>query len=55
MGWGQRRIGPNKIPSSKSETKADQSLHPSWEAKRKLKQKESAGIMPSQGTKIKFS
>lgn len=55
MGWGQRRIGPNKIPPSKSETKADQSLHPSWEAKRKLKLKESAGIIPSQGTKIKFS
>lgn len=35
--------------------KDDQPLHPSWEAKRKLKEKQSLVIMPSQGTKIKFS
>lgn len=35
--------------------KEDKSLHPSWEAKRKLKEKETAGIVPSQGKKIKFS
>ncbi|KAG6890813.1 hypothetical protein C0995_003246 [Termitomyces sp. Mi166 len=29
-------------------------IHPSWEAKRKLKEKESVGIVPGQGTKIKF-
>lgn len=29
-------------------------LHPSWEAKRKLKEKESGGIVPSTGKKIKF-
>lgn len=29
-------------------------MHPSWEAKRKLKEKESASIVPSQGKKIKF-
>lgn len=30
-------------------------LHPSWEAKRRLKEKQSIGIVPSQGKKIKFS
>lgn len=30
-------------------------LHPSWEAKRKLKEKQSIGIVASQGKKIKFS
>ncbi|KAL5520111.1 hypothetical protein ACEPAG_1771 [Sanghuangporus baumii] len=31
------------------------SLHPSWEAKRRLKEKESPAIVPSMGTKIKFT
>ncbi|KAL5501507.1 hypothetical protein ACEPAH_8767 [Sanghuangporus vaninii] len=30
-------------------------LHPSWEAKRRLKEKESPAIVPSMGTKIKFT
>ena len=30
-------------------------LHPSWEAKRRLKEKQSIGIIASQGKKIKFS
>jgi BUD22 domain-containing protein len=30
-------------------------LHPSWEAKRKLKEKQSIGMVASQGKKIKFS
>ena len=30
-------------------------LHPSWEAKRRLKEKQSIGIVASQGKKIKFS
>ncbi|KAL5524604.1 hypothetical protein ACEPAF_9744 [Sanghuangporus sanghuang] len=30
-------------------------LHPSWEAKRRLKEKESPAIVPSVGTKIKFT
>jgi len=30
-------------------------LHPSWEAKRRLKEKQSIGIVTSQGKKIKFS
>lgn len=33
---------------------ASEKLHPSWEAKRKLKEKEQIGIIPSQGKKIKF-
>ena len=37
------------------ERKEERSLHPSWEAKRKLKEKESASIVPSRGKKIKFS
>jgi len=35
-------------------TAAPEKLHPSWEAKRKLKEKEEIGIVPSQGKKIKF-
>ncbi|KAF9516436.1 hypothetical protein BS47DRAFT_662974 [Hydnum rufescens UP504] len=30
-------------------------LHPSWEAKRKMKEKEKIAIVPAQGKKIKFS
>ena len=30
-------------------------LHPSWEAKRKMKEKQSIAIVASQGKKIKFS
>ena len=29
-------------------------LHPSWEAKRKMKEKEKVAIVPAQGKKIKF-
>ncbi|KIP05392.1 hypothetical protein PHLGIDRAFT_128949 [Phlebiopsis gigantea 11061_1 CR5-6] len=32
----------------------DKPIHPSWEAKRKLKEKQSAGIIPAQGKKIVF-
>jgi len=32
----------------------DVKLHPSWEAKRKLKEKDRAAIVPSQGKKIMF-
>lgn len=35
--------------------RADRPMHPSWEAKRKLKEKESARILPSQGKKIVFN
>ncbi|GLB38425.1 putative BUD22 [Lyophyllum shimeji] len=63
-GWGQRaassqgsapqRSGPPARSSVGGRTE-EKSLHPSWEAKRKLKEKESATIVPSQGKKIKFS
>ncbi|KAI9443204.1 Bud-site selection protein [Lactarius indigo] len=32
----------------------DLALHPSWEAKRRMKEKSSAAIIPSQGKRIKF-
>lgn len=32
----------------------DRPLHPSWEAKRRLKEKMAASIVPSQGQKIVF-
>ena len=35
-------------------TKEDKPLHPSWEAKKKLKEKQSVGIVPAQGKKIVF-
>ncbi|TFK27741.1 Bud-site selection protein [Coprinopsis marcescibilis] len=40
--------------ASKSSNSATKGLHPSWEAKRKLKEKERDAIVPSQGKKIKF-
>ncbi|CAA7261516.1 unnamed protein product [Cyclocybe aegerita] len=54
-GWGSRSTNTmtsQKLPGAKDNSKP---LHPSWEAKRKLKEKESVGIVPSQGKKIKFS
>jgi hypothetical protein len=39
----------------KADRKDVKPLHPSWEAKRRLKEKEGGGIVPSQGTKIKFA
>ena len=54
---GNRHAKPitqNNPLSTHMGRKGDQSLHPSWEAKRKLKEKEGASIVPSKGTKIKF-
>ncbi|KAF9013517.1 Bud-site selection protein [Cyathus striatus] len=46
----------NPAPSAANFKRADDKpLHPSWEAKRKLKEKDFGGIVPSQGQKIKFS
>ncbi|KAF8655487.1 hypothetical protein AX16_003045 [Volvariella volvacea WC 439] len=47
-------LGRARHPS-RDRTKEDKPLHPSWEAKRKLKEKEGATILPGQGKKIKFS
>ncbi|TFK74801.1 hypothetical protein BDN72DRAFT_955467 [Pluteus cervinus] len=60
-GWSQRSAPVNsnmerQRKSGNAQTNAERPLHPSWEAKRKLKEKESSGgIIPSQGKKIKFS
>ena len=63
-GWGQRK---NSAPSSSKRVgtstrsaaqqppqREERPLHPSWEAKKKQKEKQSAGILPPQGKKIKF-
>jgi len=59
-GWSGRSnnaVGVSilKTAVTKAGRKDDKPLHPSWEAKRKLKEKEGGGIVPSQGTKIKFA
>lgn len=33
----------------------DKPVHPSWEAKMRLREKQSAAIVPAQGTRITFS
>ncbi|KII90854.1 hypothetical protein PLICRDRAFT_52558 [Plicaturopsis crispa FD-325 SS-3] len=62
-GWGQRKnhdpnpsnfTAPRPAASVPPRARIETGLHPSWEAKRKLKEKQSAGILPAQGTKIKF-
>ncbi|KAF8807120.1 Bud-site selection protein [Phlegmacium glaucopus] len=53
-GWGTRTVGVS-TPSIVTPAGMDRPLHPSWEAKRRLKEKQSVGIVPSQGKKIKFS
>lgn len=44
---------PNFNPQPRV-SKEERPLHPSWEAKRKLKEKQPATIVPPQGKKIKF-
>lgn len=63
-GWSNHKArgGPHPQPSATSHKAAEpfkpkpveKALHPSWEAKRKLKEKEGAAIVPSQGKKITF-
>jgi len=60
----QRNRAPGAVPAQSTfhrdteprneGPKEDKPLHPSWEAKRKLKEKQAANIVPAQGTKIKF-
>lgn len=54
-GWGQR-TGTSAFSQTATPAQREnkEKLHPSWEAKRKLKEKQNAGILPPQGTKIKF-
>ena len=46
---------PKKQGTGTDKKKDDKPLHPSWEAKRKLKEKLNPSIVPAQGKKIKFS
>ncbi|KAI8978680.1 Bud-site selection protein [Trametes punicea] len=48
-GWPQKQTG------AAGKKRDDKPLHPSWEAKRKLKEKLNPSIIPAQGKKIKFS
>jgi BUD22 len=49
-------VPPRAGKGGKKETGiAPGALHPSWEAKRKMKEKEKVAIVPAQGKKIKFS
>ena len=41
-------------PPLKKPRRGDKAPHPSWEAKKRMKEKESAAIMPSAGKKIVF-
>jgi len=49
-GWKQR-----EITATNNRDRDLRPLHPSWEAKRKLSEKQSAAIVPTTGKKIKFS
>ncbi|KAH8104610.1 Bud-site selection protein [Cristinia sonorae] len=47
--------GWNSAPARPQvDDKKDKPIHPSWEAKRRLKEKQNAGIVPPQGKKIVF-
>jgi hypothetical protein len=55
-----RSTTSNSVPRSEDshrQTKKheERPLHPSWVAKRQMKEKQTLGIVPSQGTKIKFT
>lgn len=49
---GDRRIDGQ--PPPKKPRREDRPLHPSWEAKKQLKKKESAAIVPPAGKKVVF-
>lgn len=51
---GAGKDSNNVRGANSSKFKDDKPLHPSWEAKRKQKDKESGSIVPSLGKKIKF-
>lgn len=44
----------NAKPVAQLKSREEMALHPSWEAKKKLKEKQNPAIVPSQGTRIKF-
>ena len=51
---GLEKESNNVRGANTSWSKDDKPLHPSWEAKRKQKDKERGNIIPGQGKKIKF-
>ncbi|KAF7797406.1 hypothetical protein EIP86_008601 [Pleurotus ostreatoroseus] len=53
-GGGPRSTAQASRPSAHDRKTEDKPLHPSWEAKRKLKEKQNLGIVPPQGKKIVF-
>ncbi|KAF8319794.1 Bud-site selection protein [Clavulina sp. PMI_390] len=53
-GRGSRPAESKRAAPGHSAPKSEEKLHPSWEAKRKLKEKEQIGILPAQGKKIVF-
>ncbi|KAH6912935.1 Bud-site selection protein [Coprinopsis sp. MPI-PUGE-AT-0042] len=52
--FGQPAAPSARPPAPQPAKPAAQGLHPSWEARKRLKEKESISIVPSQGKKIKF-
>ena len=55
-GWGPRAqvTSTTRPVRATQEPVKDKPLHPSWEAKKRLKERQQVGIVASQGTKIKF-
>lgn len=51
-GGGGERV--DSQPPLKKPRREDKALHPSWEAKKRMKEKESAAIIPPAGKKIVF-
>jgi hypothetical protein len=54
MGWAGRQDGASVEATGRSHQDNGEKLHPSWAAKKAMKEKESIVILPSQGKKIKF-
>lgn len=56
-GSGPRDTVPaaSRHPPAHSQPKEDKPLHPSWEAKKRLKEKQNPVILPAQGKKITFN
>lgn len=53
-GWARSPVG-DMGTDAQARQKDDKPLHPSWEAKRRLKEKLNPSIVPGQGKKITFS
>jgi hypothetical protein len=61
FGWAKRnklsteRVPRGETPPKTTSTLERRPLHPSWEAKKKLKEKQSVEIVSAQGKKIRFA